>query len=89
MINHVYNIETKHFWSHFGKANMCLRNVMFFKKNCKQIAETCKEILENWKKYTIFQTQFGFTNIKWIRCESTYRSLDKALLQYTVEKCNL
>ena len=37
--------------------------VVFFLKNCKQTAEKCKQIFQNWKKTTVSQTHFGFTNI--------------------------
>ena len=45
----IYSIsETKRFWPHVGKAKMCLRGGGFFWKNCKQTAEKCKQIFENW-----------------------------------------
>ena len=39
--------KTKHFGPHVGNAKMCLRDGSFFLKNCKQIAEKCKQIFEN------------------------------------------
>ena len=45
-----YNSENKHFWHYVGKAKMGLTAVSFFLKNCKQTAEKCKQIFENWKK---------------------------------------
>ena len=45
-----FNSETKLFWPHVGKAKMRLRGGSFFLKNCKQTAEKCKQIFENWKK---------------------------------------
>ena len=35
----------------------------FIFENCKQTAEKCKQIFENWKKNTASQTHFGFTNM--------------------------
>jgi len=45
-----HNSETKHFWPHIGKVKMHLRGGSFFLKNCKQTAEKCRQIFENWKK---------------------------------------
>ena len=42
----------------------CVWVAVVFLKNCKQIAEKCKQFFENWKKKpTASQTHFGFTNI--------------------------
>ena len=42
---------------------MCLRGCSFYLKNCKQTAEKCKQIFENWKKTAAYQTHFRFTNM--------------------------
>ena len=41
----------------------CVWEAVVFLKNCKQTAEKCKQIFENWKKTTASETHFGFTNI--------------------------
>ena len=45
-----YNSKTMRFWPYVGKAKMRLRGGSFFFENCKQTAEKCKQIFENWKK---------------------------------------
>ena len=41
----------------------CVWEAVVYSKKCKQTAEKCKQIFENWKKSTASQPHFGFTNI--------------------------
>ena len=51
------------FWPHVGKAKKCLRGCRFFQssKSCLQLLAVCLQI---FKKSTVSQMHFGFTNIR-------------------------
>ena len=44
-----------HYWLNVGRAKMCLKNGKYF-ENCKQTAERCKQIFEEWKKLPLMKS---------------------------------